>query len=328
MQYFNNIQNELIKAINNSDSSLKIAVTWFTNNNIYDVIVNKIKTNKEFKLELIVLNDRINNKIEGVNFQNLINLGCEFYFSNVEKMVHHKFCIIDDKLIITGSYNWTYYAENRNWENIIFLDDKKIANGYIEEFNKLKQSHKKIENVSEEILENVSINQYDYLNTDYILQAKNEELKGNDLNVAKIYTEILKLNSKQQNIVEARNIIVNRYNLQQFEISPFEIGILFANGYSLAIPAFTKLPFSIKKNGLNPTDGTTSLSLTIQKNDYIKKTILKFSMKNLKPSKAGTPKIEINLTLTQNGDLIVICNEIGGYSRKAHERINIKNCTK
>ena len=162
MQYFNNIQNELIKAINNSNLSLKVAVTWFTNNDLYEAILKKIETNKDFKLELIVLNDRINNKIEGVNFQNLINLGSEFYFSNVEKMVHHKFCIIDDEVIITGSYNWTYYAENRNWENIIFINDKEIVDGYIQEFNKLKQSHEKIENVSEKTLENVAINQFEF----------------------------------------------------------------------------------------------------------------------------------------------------------------------
>ena len=121
MQLFTNIQDELIKRINQSTDNLKIAVTWFTNHDLFDAVIKKL-ANPEYKVTLIVLNDRINNKQEGVNFQRLIESNGSFYYSSVENMVHHKFCIIDDKIVITGSYNWTYYAENRNWENIVILE--------------------------------------------------------------------------------------------------------------------------------------------------------------------------------------------------------------
>lgn len=54
--------------------------------------------------------------------------------------MHHKFCVIDDKIAITGSYNWTYYAETRNVENIIISDNPEIVNGYASEFQRLKQA--------------------------------------------------------------------------------------------------------------------------------------------------------------------------------------------
>ena len=48
--------------------------------------------------------------------------------------MHHKFCIVDNNITITGSYNWTYYAESRNIENVLITDDELIANQYEKEF--------------------------------------------------------------------------------------------------------------------------------------------------------------------------------------------------
>ena len=115
---FRKIQDELISQINLAENSLKIAVTWFTNHELFNAVLSKL--DKEgFHASLMVLNDRINNKKEGVDFQQFIKKKGNFYYSVVENMVHHKFCIIDDKIVVTGSYNWTYYAEQRNWENVM-----------------------------------------------------------------------------------------------------------------------------------------------------------------------------------------------------------------
>ena len=51
--------------------------------------------------------------------------------------MHHKFCVIDESIVITGSFNWTSQAVNFNQENILFYENKDIAQKYIAEFNKL-----------------------------------------------------------------------------------------------------------------------------------------------------------------------------------------------
>jgi cardiolipin hydrolase len=51
--------------------------------------------------------------------------------------MHHKFCVIDESIVITGSFNWTSQAVNFNQENILFYENKEIAQKYITEFNKL-----------------------------------------------------------------------------------------------------------------------------------------------------------------------------------------------
>ena len=329
MQLFNNlqdrvIQDKIITLLEQSTTNVKIAVTWFTNLELFDILLKKLEI-PGYKVDLIVLNDRINNKREGADFQRLIDLKGNFYYSDTDKMVHHKFCIIDDKILITGSYNWTYYAEQRNWENILVSEDSEAVNAYIQEFNKVIQHHEKVENIASKRKLDLGMNSNDYLEIDYTIQAEREVKKGNDVAVAKIYTEILKLNNKQEEIKKARTEIVSKINNQRFQFCPFEIGILYKNGYATAIPAFSKLPITVIKGGSTTSDTATSLQITIQKYDYTHTTLLTFSFDNLKACPTGTEKIEHTLTVDQNGILTIVCRELNGFNRiKPAQRVDLK----
>lgn len=328
MLFFNNleerlIQKQLVSLMQKSKSSLKIAVTWFTNHELFDVVLNKLDI-PHFEVELIVLNDRINNKIEGVDFQSLINKGGSFYYSNIDRMVHHKFCIIDNEIVVTGSYNWTYFAEERNWENILMIQDSEIVNAYIQEFEKIKQHHEKVNNVRARKRLNLSLSTDEYLISDYFFQAQNEKQKGNALTAAKIYTEILRINNAQPAIRKERSKIIQRINSQKFETCPFEIGIHFLNGYSKIMPAFVPLPITKHAIGLDPSGGSKSLQITIEKYDYLYTTLLQFSMENLKPCPVNTPKIAHTLTVDQAGTLTVTCTELNGYGRKQTHHVELR----
>ena len=52
-------------------------------------------------------------------------------------VMHHKVIIIDDYRVITGSFNISKNANNKNDENIIILDSRDLALKYIEEFNRI-----------------------------------------------------------------------------------------------------------------------------------------------------------------------------------------------
>ena len=41
--------------------------------------------------------------------------------------MHNKVIIIDDRIVVTGSYNFTYFAENRNDENVLIIHSPEIA---------------------------------------------------------------------------------------------------------------------------------------------------------------------------------------------------------
>lgn len=52
-------------------------------------------------------------------------------------LMHHKFIIIDRKLLLNGSFNWTRQAISGNQENLMALSNKRIVSLYRGEFEKL-----------------------------------------------------------------------------------------------------------------------------------------------------------------------------------------------
>ncbi len=55
--------------------------------------------------------------------------------------LHHKVFIIDNKTVITGSFNPSKNANTRNDENIIIIENKEIAEQFIEEYTELYPSY-------------------------------------------------------------------------------------------------------------------------------------------------------------------------------------------
>jgi len=51
--------------------------------------------------------------------------------------MHHKVIIIDERVVITGSYNFTGRAEDVNDENLLIIDHPGIAQAYLEEFERV-----------------------------------------------------------------------------------------------------------------------------------------------------------------------------------------------
>src|SRR5208283_3450354 len=51
--------------------------------------------------------------------------------------MHHKFVILDQEKVLTGSYNWTHESEDENHENLIILGDPHPVEAYTQEFEAL-----------------------------------------------------------------------------------------------------------------------------------------------------------------------------------------------
>ena|SRR3989338_6982806 len=51
--------------------------------------------------------------------------------------LHHKVFIVDEKTVITGSFNPTANGDQKNDENVIIIEDDAIAKEFVEEFWKV-----------------------------------------------------------------------------------------------------------------------------------------------------------------------------------------------
>lgn len=90
-------------------------------------------------IQIIIIDDDINGKAN-LNFEEFFEtyrIKPEGYFNNI---VHHKFCVIDFKTIIHGSYNWTKKAQY-NKETLSIDTNSELAEKFAKEFMKLKKQN-------------------------------------------------------------------------------------------------------------------------------------------------------------------------------------------
>jgi phosphatidylserine/phosphatidylglycerophosphate/cardiolipin synthase-like enzyme len=53
--------------------------------------------------------------------------------------MHHKVFIVDEKIVVLGSYNFSQNAEERNDENLMIIYDPMIAEQFMLEFKRLQE---------------------------------------------------------------------------------------------------------------------------------------------------------------------------------------------
>lgn len=133
--YFDDIQLQIIRELQRAESSIHIAVAWFTDPKIFEVLCAKAQSG--VRVELIIINDSINRR-SGLEYNRLTDLGGCFLMVGDKKknssMMHNKFCVVDVATVITGSYNWSRQAQ-ANYENITVISEHpELAWQFLAEF--------------------------------------------------------------------------------------------------------------------------------------------------------------------------------------------------
>lgn len=131
--YFESIRKEILNLLTCAESEILIAMAWFTSDELFSAVIDALK--RGVKVELILLDNATNFMPYAPDFNKIIAHGGVLRIaSSGHGFLHHKYCVIDNCLVITGSYNWTYYAETRNMENVIISDNKEVVGQYRKDF--------------------------------------------------------------------------------------------------------------------------------------------------------------------------------------------------
>lgn len=133
---FENIQQRIIEEIDKAEFLIWIAVAWFTDRDIALKLYEKKK--QGINIEIIVIDDEINNKVayKIYKYFNVIKVLPSGKYKNI---MHHKFCVIDLKKVIHGSYNWSVKAQYNN-ETVSIIENKALSEKFAREFIKLKNN--------------------------------------------------------------------------------------------------------------------------------------------------------------------------------------------
>jgi phosphatidylserine/phosphatidylglycerophosphate/cardiolipin synthase-like enzyme len=124
---------EIIKEIEAANHTIYFETFVFTHYGIEQAIIMRNKTDVNVK----GIFERDMKYHSNSTFQNMSNNGINVIWDRSPAIMHNKVFIIDNKTVITGSFNPSNAADTRNDENVLIIHNESIAHEYINEFNKM-----------------------------------------------------------------------------------------------------------------------------------------------------------------------------------------------
>lgn len=125
----------VLEELKKAKKSIKFMTFSLTDKDMYQVILEKSQKGVE---------------VEGIFdgcmlskyslFQSMITNKIPVFIDGNQALLHNKVFVIDNHIIITGSYNFSKNAEQSNNENTLIIDSYRLAQYYNEEYGKLKSS--------------------------------------------------------------------------------------------------------------------------------------------------------------------------------------------
>ena len=147
---YNNPELIIINNIDNAKEFINIAMYTFTDREIAQAIIRA--KDRGVNIRIYLDRSQVNAKYSKSRY--FINNGIKgIRISSNNYIMHNKFAVIDNKIVITGSYNWTASAGERNDENLLVIDDKNIIEKYQNQFNNLWNNKYSLERYQELIIE-------------------------------------------------------------------------------------------------------------------------------------------------------------------------------
>ncbi len=119
--------------ISRANESVHVMVYGFTLDDLSEALIEA----EERGVEVRVVIERESAYWSGSEYERLLRAGVDVRLDGNPHTMHHKVVVIDGKIVITGSYNWTWSAENRNDENVVILMDEGLAESYEKEFQRV-----------------------------------------------------------------------------------------------------------------------------------------------------------------------------------------------
>ncbi|RFZ85182.1 hypothetical protein DYU05_06160 [Mucilaginibacter terrenus] len=125
------IQSELL----NAEFEILIATGWFTDEDLFDIVLRKI--NEGIHVDIIIADNLENEKLD---FELLRSKGASVLKikNSGYGIMNQKFCVIDRRIALHGSYNWTKNARKNNQESIISTNHEETVTGLMAIFIGIK----------------------------------------------------------------------------------------------------------------------------------------------------------------------------------------------
>ncbi|KAM4750184.1 mitochondrial cardiolipin hydrolase isoform 2-T2 [Anableps anableps] len=123
----------LLRHILSASCSLDLCVFSFSNMDLSRAVLLLHKKGVTIR----VISDKDYSAITGSQIGVLRKAGVCVRWDVGSVHMHHKFAVVDGRLLITGSLNWTLTAVQRNMENILITEEAELVQPFIKEFHRI-----------------------------------------------------------------------------------------------------------------------------------------------------------------------------------------------
>jgi phosphatidylserine/phosphatidylglycerophosphate/cardiolipin synthase-like enzyme len=128
------IQPSLVDLVNNAQHSIYFLAFSFTTDQIGDAL--RARAHEGVTVAGVMDDEQVTSNI-GSEFDTLKQAGLDISRDGNPGQMHHKVMIIDQSIVIFGSYNFTNSAETKNDENLLVIYNTEIAAQFIAEFQRV-----------------------------------------------------------------------------------------------------------------------------------------------------------------------------------------------
>ncbi len=128
-------KNAILNQLHSAVESLDVCVFTITDNSIAQAILEA----KQKGVEVRILTDDDKSLDRGSDIEKLRSHDIPVKTDHSDAHMHHKFAIIDRKVLINGSFNWTVSATKRNQENLVISKERELIKQFVQEFERLWQ---------------------------------------------------------------------------------------------------------------------------------------------------------------------------------------------
>jgi len=135
---------KLIERINQARYSIDVCIYNFSGT-VASQIAGALVNAKNRGVKIRFITERENYNPTRVGYSKLINAGIPILLDNTDGYMHNKFVVIDYRdsnswdnvWVITGSWNFTDEGTNRDFQNVIEIQDRAIAGAFTQEFEEM-----------------------------------------------------------------------------------------------------------------------------------------------------------------------------------------------
>lgn len=128
------VANQLATVLSSAEESIYFLAFSFTSNDLGAIV--RAKAAEGLEIHGVMDEEQIKSN-QGTEFDPFRQAELDVLIDGIPGQMHHKLFIIDEKIVVIGSYNFSQSAEQRNDENVLIVYNEDIAEQYIQEFERV-----------------------------------------------------------------------------------------------------------------------------------------------------------------------------------------------